>query len=74
MSSERIDSIFCNLVFTFLLSKAEREFLNDLLKDNLERYSYHYKKILKKRILDKRKELTEDIHLITKAEDKLQFL
>ena len=30
--------------------------------------------VLKKRILDKRKELTEDIHLITKAEDKLQSL
>ena len=57
-----------------LLSKAEREFLHDLLKGNIERYSYHYKKILKKRILDKRKELTEDIHLITKAEDKLQSL
>ena len=57
-----------------LLSKAEREFLHDLLKDSIEMYSYHYKKILKKRILDKRKELTEDIHLITKAEDKLQAL
>ncbi len=37
-------------------------------------YSYHYKKVLKKRILDKRKELTDDIPLITKAEDKLQSL
>ena len=56
-----------------LLSRAEREFIHDLLKGNIERYSYHYKKMLK-RILDKRKELTEDIHLITKAEDKLQGL
>jgi hypothetical protein len=37
-------------------------------------FHYHYKKVLKKRILDKRKELTDDIHLITKAEDKLAKL
>jgi hypothetical protein len=57
-----------------LLSKAEREFLHDLIKGKIDKYSYHYKKVLKKRILDKRKELTEDIHLITRAEDKLQAL
>jgi hypothetical protein len=57
-----------------LLSKAERTFLENLIKGKIDHYSYHYKKILKKRILDKRKELTEDIHLITKAEDKLQSL
>ena len=57
-----------------LLSKAEREFLENLIKGKISQYSYHYKKVLKKRILDKRKELTEDIHLITKAEDKLQGL
>jgi hypothetical protein len=57
-----------------LLSKAEREFLHDLIKGKIDDYSYHYKKVLKKRILDKRKELTEDIHLITKAEDKLLAL
>ena len=57
-----------------LLSKAEHEFLENLIKGKISQYSYHYKKVLKKRILDKRKELTEDIHLITKAEDKLQSL
>ena len=56
-----------------LLSKAESEFLQNLIKGKIDQYSYHYKKVLKKRILDK-KELTEDIHLITKAEDKLQSL
>ena len=56
-----------------LLSKAESTFLENLIKGKIDHYSYHYKKILKKRLLDK-KELTEDIHLITKAEDKLQSL
>jgi hypothetical protein len=40
----------------------------------IDQYSYHYKKMLKRRILDKRKELTDDLHLITKVEDKLQAL
>ena len=44
-----------------LLSKAERDFLENLIKGKIDQYSYHYKKVLKKRILDKRKELTEDI-------------
>ena len=57
-----------------LLSKAEREFLDDLIKSKIEKYSYHYKKVLKRRILNKRKGLTDDLHLITKAEDKLQPL
>lgn len=57
-----------------LLSDAERKFLHALEKNNIEEYSYHYKKMLKRRILDKRKLLTEDIALITKVEDKLQDL
>jgi hypothetical protein len=57
-----------------LLSKAEREFLEDLIKGKIEKYSYHYKKVLKRRILKKRKDLTDDLHLITRAEDKLQSL
>jgi hypothetical protein len=57
-----------------LLSKAEREFLDDLVKGEIEKYSYHYKKVLKRRILNKRKDLTDDLHLITRAEDKLQSL
>jgi hypothetical protein len=57
-----------------LLSKAEREFLQDLIRGQIGKYSYHYKKVLKRRILNKRKDLTDDLHLITKAEDKLQSL
>ena len=57
-----------------LLSKAERDFLQNLVKGKIDDYSYHYKKVLKKRILDKRKDLTEDLHLITLAEDELQRL
>ena len=59
-----------------LLSKAEKTFLEKLIKgkNEIESYSYHYKKMLKRRILDKRKELTEDLHLISLAEDRLQSL
>lgn len=57
-----------------LLSKAERDFLENLIKGKIDKYSYHYKKVLKRRILDKRKELTDDLHLIRLAEDKLQSL
>ncbi|MGI0014120.1 MAG: hypothetical protein ACREBU_11860 [Nitrososphaera sp.] len=56
-----------------LLSRAERKFLDDLLAGKVsdKTYSYNYRKVLKKRILRKRKQLTEDIHLISKAEDLL---
>jgi hypothetical protein len=57
-----------------LLSKAERDFLQNLIKGKIDKYSYHYRKVLKKRILDKRKDLTQDLHLISQAEDKLQAL
>ncbi|HEV8406253.1 MAG TPA: hypothetical protein VGQ13_10170 [Nitrososphaera sp.] len=57
-----------------LLSGKEKEFLVDLLSGRVEKYSYHYQRVLRKRILDKRKNLTEDVYLITKAEDKLQNL
>jgi hypothetical protein len=57
-----------------LLSKTERQFLLDVLAGKLDGYSYHYRKMLRKRILDKRKQLTEDIALVTKVEDKLQEL
>ena len=55
-----------------LLSKKEKKFLEDLLKGNVEKYSYHYKKVLKRRILDKRKKDIEDIALITRAEELLK--
>ena len=57
-----------------LLSKTERKFLEDVIAGKTEGYSYHYRKVLRKRILDKRKQLAEDIHLVTQAEDKLQEL
>ena len=57
-----------------LLSDAERKFIQDLLNNDIEGYSYHYKKVLKRRIFDKRKLLTEDIALVTKAEDLLKDL
>lgn len=48
--------------------------MTDVLAGKIAKYSYHYRKVLRKRILDKRKQLTEDIHLISQAEDKLQDL
>jgi hypothetical protein len=62
------------MTMRLLLSNAERDFLHNLIKGKIDKYSYHYRKVLKKRILDKRKDLTEDLHLITLAEDKLQRL
>jgi hypothetical protein len=57
-----------------MLSNAEREFLKNMIENKIEQYSYHYRKVLKRRILYKRKMLTDDLHLISKAEDKLQLL
>lgn len=57
-----------------LLSKAERKFLEDLLADKLDGYSYVYQRMLRKRILDKQLGLTEDVYLIEKARGKLQNL
>ena len=57
-----------------LLSSAEREFLMNLIRGKIEQYSYHYRKVLKRRILDKRRALTDDLHLISQADKKLQSL
>jgi hypothetical protein len=57
-----------------VLSKAEKEFLEKLIRGDISGYSYHYRKVFKRRILDKRKDLVDDVALITKAEDKLQAL
>jgi hypothetical protein len=64
----------CINIIGILLSPAEREFLCNLIKGKIDRYSYHYKKVLKRRILDKRKQAIEDLHLISQAEDMLQLL
>ena len=57
-----------------MLSKTERQFLLDVLAGKATKYSYHYRKVLRKRVLDKRKQLTEDIYLIAQAEEKLKEL
>jgi hypothetical protein len=57
-----------------LLSNAEREFLKNLIRGKIDQYSYHYKKVLKRRIIGKRRELTNDLYLISQAEDKLESL
>jgi hypothetical protein len=57
-----------------LLSRAEKKFLEDLLADKLEGYSYIYQRMLRKRILAKKMSLAEDIYLITRAEQRLQNL
>ena len=54
-----------------VLSKKERQFLEDLEKDNLDGYSYQYKKLLKHRILKKQRELTEEALLISKLYKRL---
>jgi hypothetical protein len=64
----------CINIIEALLSPAEREFLRNLINRRIHRYSYHYKKVLKRRILDKRKEATKDLHLISQAEDILQLV
>jgi hypothetical protein len=56
---------------TVVLSPAERKFIQDLLEGKIEGYEYHYRKMLRKRILDKRKRLTEDLYLISQAEGLL---
>jgi hypothetical protein len=54
-----------------VLSKKERQFLEDLQRGRLEGYSYQYKKLLKHRILKKHRELTEEALLIGKLYKKL---
>jgi hypothetical protein len=57
-----------------VLSDAERKFLTDLEKGNIDRYPPGYRKVLKHRILKKHKSLTDDALLISKLLDKLQEL
>jgi hypothetical protein len=55
-----------------MLSETERAFLKDLSKNNLKRYSADYRSVLKHRILNKRRRLTEDLLLINFVLDKLE--
>ncbi len=57
-----------------MLSEAERQFLKDVMNDNTKKYSSNYKYVLKHRILDKRRTLTDDLLLVNTALDKLQSL
>ena len=58
---------YCSVV----LSSAERKFIHDLMEGKIDGYEYHYRKMLRKRILDKRKRLTEDLYLISQVEGLL---
>jgi hypothetical protein len=55
-----------------MLSEAEKAFLKDVSKNNLKQYSANYRYVLKHRILNKRKRLTDDLLLINSVLDKLQ--
>jgi hypothetical protein len=57
-----------------MLSETERAFLRDLDKNNLKRYSDDYRYVLKHRILNKRRKLTDDLLLINSVLDKLEGL
>ena len=55
-----------------MLSEAERAFLKDVSKNNLKQYSTNYRYVLKHRILNKRRRLTDDLLLINSILDKLE--
>jgi hypothetical protein len=55
-----------------MLSEVERQFLKDVINDNTKKYSSNYKYVLKHRILNKRRTLTDDLLLVNAALDKLQ--
>jgi hypothetical protein len=55
-----------------MLSEAEKAFLKDVSRNNLKQYSANYRYVLKHRILNKRKRLTDDLLLINSVLDKLQ--
>jgi len=60
------------------IGQKEREFIKDLADGNEKRlgqkYSANYKRVLKYRILQKRKTLTDDLLLINSVLDILQTL
>jgi hypothetical protein len=57
-----------------VLSKAERQFLENLKEGDLSGYSAVYRRQLKHKILNKRRALTEDLLVINALLDKLQDL
>lgn len=55
-----------------MLSKAERDFIDDLKKGDMKKYSLNYKRVLKFKILKKRKSLTNDLLLINDVLEELE--
>jgi len=57
-----------------VLSKRERKFLQAVIDGDLSGYTENYRRVLKKRILDKHKQMTSDSAFIAQALDRLQAL
>ena len=57
-----------------MLGDKEYQFLKDLDKDDIRKYSDNYKRVLKHRILKKQHEVIECALLINKLRDKLEAL
>jgi hypothetical protein len=66
------------LIMPSCIGQKERQFIRDLADRNERKlnqtYTPNYKRVLKHRILQKRKTLTEDLLLINSVLDKLQSL
>ena len=58
----------------YVLSKAEREFIDSIKNKELDNYNANYRRVLKFKILKKRKTLTDDLILINEVLDELQSL
>jgi ethanolamine utilization cobalamin adenosyltransferase len=57
-----------------MLGDKEYQFLKDLDKDDIRKYSDNYKRVLKHRILKKQHEVIECALLINKLRDKLETI
>ncbi|MCC2647919.1 MAG: hypothetical protein K0S67_715 [Nitrososphaeraceae archaeon] len=57
-----------------MLGDKEYQFLKDLDKDDIRKYSDNYKRVLKHRILKKQHEVIECALLINKLRDKLEAI
>jgi hypothetical protein len=57
-----------------MLGDREYQFLRDLDKGNISKYSDNYRRVLKHRILKKQHEVIECALLINKLRDKLEAL
>jgi ethanolamine utilization cobalamin adenosyltransferase len=57
-----------------MLGDKEYQFLKDLDKDDIGKYSDNYKRVLKHRILKKQYEVIECALLINKLRDKLEAI